>query len=115
MAICNSPWGKIQDTKRIAHGVTYITAENHGGLKVSANRMRVIESRFPTFVPLAGACWLERDCDAAVAMVTFPELWSEEEVSNAVVVMKKIYKGKLVADMNVSCRDAIEIAERTGC
>lgn len=111
MTIRNSPWGKPQHIKELAKGITLVSTASHGGFRLSSSRMKIIEEKFPTFTPWAGACWLEEDCDVAFAVVAFPELWTKEEVVTAVNAMERIYNGEHLEEMKASCQDAIEIME----
>lgn len=114
MTIRTTPWGKPQGQKKIAYGITKVSTSSHGGLRLSAERMKVIEEKFPSLIPAAGACWLEEDEDCSFAVVVFPEFWSPREVAAAVKDMSSIYGGIYFEDMKASCQPAIAIAEAEG-
>jgi len=111
MTVYNSPWGKPDVVNKIAHGITELITPSHGGLKLSSSRMKVIEEKFPTLTPCAGACWLEEHCDYAFAVVTWPENWEPKIVAAAVRSVSQSYKGKHKEEMQKACPEAIAIAK----
>jgi hypothetical protein len=45
--------------------------------------MKAFRSKFPTANLWAGAPWFEEDCDAALVVAAFPDLFSAGAVANA--------------------------------
>lgn len=107
-----SPWGSVQWQQNKAPGIMSVSTAGHGGYRLSSDRMKEIEKRFPTFVPFAGACWLEEDCDWAFAAVTWPNLWSEAEVHGAVKSIMKSYEGRHFEELKRNCPEAMKIYEK---
>lgn len=108
----NTPWGPSQHQETKAPGIISVSTAGHGGYRLSPERMMEIERRFPTFIPFAGACWLEEDCDWAFAAVTWPELWSERTVYFAVETILKSYDGRHASELRENCRVAMKIHQR---
>lgn len=70
-----SPWGPIQFSRTLAPGITRVTTASHGGVHLSPDRVATLQSLFPFFRPWTGEwAWLEEDCDALIAYITFPDL-----------------------------------------
>ncbi len=57
-----SPWGKVQHVKELAHGAYQVDTAGHGGVKLDAARNRKVpsEARMP-------GGWYEEDCKWAIA------------------------------------------------
>lgn len=69
-----TPWGKAQDSKEMAPGITAVFTAGHGGIKLSDERWAQFQKAYPTFRPFAGPRWLEEDCD----MLLIYFLWADE-------------------------------------
>jgi len=80
----HTPWGSSQTQRTIARGLVRVDTASHGGYRVDAARWGEIERMFPAFLSFAGAGWLEEDCDWAMAPLTWPALFTAQEVFNAV-------------------------------
>lgn len=108
----NTPWGPSQQQETKAPGIISVSTAGHGGYRLSPERMMEIERRFPTFIPFAGACWLEEDCDWAFAAVTWPDLWEARQVYYAVKSILQSYDGKHAEEMRKNCPAAMKIHQR---
>jgi len=88
----NTPWGKSDHEKKQAEGITFYGTPSHGGYKVSTERMKAIQAKFPGLGTFAGGNWFEEDCDWAYVVATFPELWDAKTVEIAKETVKQDYK-----------------------
>lgn len=61
-------WGRINNTYRIATGITEVSCEGHGGVKLSPERNRLVH---PDLRRAGG--WYEEDCEYRIVQATFPE------------------------------------------
>lgn len=68
-----TPWGVAQQSETIAAGIVQVSTASHGGINLSLERWRRIRELFPTWRGYAPECWLEEDCDWALAALAFPE------------------------------------------
>jgi hypothetical protein len=76
-----TPWGKSQTLEEIADGIRHVTTSRHGGYWLSANRVREVKRRFPQW---QGGSWYEEDCDWCLVCLSFPEIWTDRDIYNAV-------------------------------
>lgn len=70
-----SPWGAIQHAKQIAEGIDLVSTASHGGFKLDRRR----NAQMPEVFRRKGG-WYEEDCEYALVVLIFPELFSEREV-----------------------------------
>jgi hypothetical protein len=91
-----SPWGRVEDVREFGDGVVFVSTAGHGGFWLSADRHRALQSRhgFKTF---AGGAWYEEDCDAAVVVVAFSDLFDVPTVerATAAVLARPAYYGNV--------------------
>jgi hypothetical protein len=80
----STPWGREQTRREVAEGITFYSTASHGGYHLSPERFAKFREYFPDFGLWAGDPWFEEDCDAALVVVTFPDLFTDEQVYNAV-------------------------------
>ena len=73
-----TPWGNSDHKEKVAPGIIFYGTPSHGGYHLSPKRnARVAE-------PLRRADgWYEEDCDYARVVITFPEFFSAERVTEA--------------------------------
>lgn len=76
----HTPWGSSQTIERVADGIRFISTASHGGYHLSPERWAVLIAEFPAFKPWAGPQWLEEDCDCALVVLTWPELFTDHAV-----------------------------------
>jgi hypothetical protein len=68
-----TPWGKADHATIITEGVGRVDTSGHGGMKLSRSRNAKV-----------AACWrrtggwYEEDCECAIVVLTFPELFDEK-------------------------------------
>lgn len=82
--MASTPWGMAQQVTKLGDQLWSVTTASHGGLRLGLRREEEVKREFPGFIPFAGWPWLEEDCDAGVAMLLWPELFSELSVWCAV-------------------------------
>jgi hypothetical protein len=100
-----TPWG-LSDRAKVAElpggRVLYVTTPSHGGFALRGSALDAAAALWPDFRPWADrlertlreiahagggpdathrVAWLEEDCDAALALVAFPELFGAEQVT----------------------------------
>ena len=63
-----TPWGEADYVTNIADGITSVSTPGHGGVKLSAQRNRVVH---PALRVKGG--WYEEDCEQAIVAFTFPK------------------------------------------
>lgn len=73
-----SPWGAIQHAKQVAEGIELVSTAGHGGFKLDRRR----NAKMPEVFRRPGG-WYEEDCEYALVVLIFPELFSEKEVEAA--------------------------------
>lgn len=81
-----SPWGTVQEATEIADGITWVSTAGHGGVFVSAAKRKEMK---PFMVAEDG--WYEEDCEAAKVIVSFPHLFSKEQVSSGLASFRNWY------------------------
>lgn len=79
-----TPWGPSDSKTKHATGITFYTTAGHGGFKISESRRRSMPVCLRDLVTFVGGNWYEEDCDAAIVIVAFPWLFSDEQVADAV-------------------------------
>lgn len=80
----NTPWGKAQEVKEIADGITRASTASHGGYRISAERHHAMPDVLRAHEPYAGRHWYEEDCDWAVVALAFPDEFKPYDVFQAV-------------------------------
>ena len=78
-----TPWGPALRFYEIAPGIISHVTASHGGFELSEDRWKDLTDAFHV-EPWAGRLWLEEDCDASLAVIRWPHLFSPEEVFCAV-------------------------------
>ncbi len=73
-----TPWGPSQSQRTLGEGVVLVSTAGHGGIHLDADRNRLVH---PAWREANG--WYEEDCDWAIVAVTFPNLFTEEQVLDA--------------------------------
>ena len=82
----NSPWGKIDQSKVVAEGITQVSTAGHGGFKLDRKRNSLI----PVIFRKEGG-WYEEDCEWAIVALFFPNAFSEDSRHIAVKTVKDFY------------------------
>lgn len=78
LGIKTSPWGRIQDIKSFGIGIDFVGTASHGGFKLDSKRNAQVPEPFRN-----KNGWYEEDCEAAFVIMSFPELFSDEQVKSA--------------------------------
>ena len=78
-----SPWGKIQDTKVISDGISFVSTASHGGFKLS----RELNAQIPKCFRKEGG-WYEEDCEYSIVIMFFPEFFKEKDIDIAMNTVK---------------------------
>lgn len=73
-----TPWGAAQTRKTLGDGVTQVTTAGHGGIHLIPDRNRQVHA-----VWRDAAGWYEEDDEWSVVAVTFPNLFTPEQVLEA--------------------------------
>lgn len=73
-----TPWGIADSVTHLAPGIDVIGTPGHGGVKLSRNRNREVD---PAWRAEAG--WYEQDEAVAIAVVSHPDGFAEDEVKAA--------------------------------
>lgn len=79
----NSPWGKVQDVREIAEGISFVSTAGHGGFKLDRQRNALIPKYFRR-----ASGWYEEDCEAAIVMIFFPSHFKASQVAVARATVK---------------------------
>lgn len=61
----SSPWGRIQDSAKLAEGVWKVSTASHGGIWLSPERAGLVPGYVVAASFLGRAEWWEEDCDQA--------------------------------------------------
>jgi hypothetical protein len=86
-----TPWGASQTKQNISRGIILVTTASHGGVHLSPT---VNDQVHPAWRDEHG--WYEEDCEANIAVVTFPDEfkaagWTEEHVTKAAESLRRWY------------------------
>lgn len=94
----NTPWGKSDYQKKYGDGIVFHGTSSHGGFHVSKEQLQVMQApifdetlRNPRFAKQCTRGWFEEDCYANFVVVSFPELFTIEQVREAQAAIKGWY------------------------
>ena len=73
-----SPWGAIQSSKQVAEGIEFVGTASHGGFKLDRSR----NAKMPAVFRRDGGRY-EEDCEVDLVVLSFPELFTAEQVQAA--------------------------------
>ena len=99
----NSPWGQVQHSKEYPQGIAFVETASHGGFYVPAETVAKMPEALRAFVPFAHntsdplnecARWYEEDCDWAIVVLAFPELFQLGTVASAVMHVRNMAQWK---------------------
>lgn len=75
----NTPWGEIQQCKKLDDGIFEISTASHGGFWIAPERRDEIAVDWRRFAAQwshgYGAGWFEEDCAASGVIEAFPSLF----------------------------------------
>lgn len=74
-----TPWGQADTVTHHAEGLDFYTTSGHGGLHLSPHKWGELQACFD-FKSFAGPHWLEEDEDANLAVIRWPEHFSNQWV-----------------------------------
>jgi len=63
-----TPWGKSQQSIKVAPGIMWYSTAGHGGYHLSKKRLEKMPKKFRDFKPFAGEGWFEEDIDWIVVV-----------------------------------------------
>lgn len=92
----NSPWGKVEQKAEIADGVVFVSTARHGGFKLDRKR----NNKVPLVFRNKGG-WYEEDCEWAKVALTFPEMFSAENVNSAHKTAKDYFPDEYEKHFNI--------------
>ena len=80
-----TPWGRAQTVEPLAgiDGIERVYTAGHGGYYLNQERWGELRALLPDFVSFAGDQWLEEDCDWAICVLCWPELFTDADCYNA--------------------------------
>ena len=80
----NTPWGPSDHQTHVAPGIVFHSTPSHGGYHLDAKRNAQVLAKFPGFRTFCGSVgWYEEDCDWAAVALTFPDLFTAENLAHA--------------------------------
>jgi hypothetical protein len=95
----NTPWGKSDYEKNYGQdGIKFYGTPSHGGFWVPAHCRRDMQVpifdeslRNPRFAKQCADGWFEEDCDFNFVIVSFPELFTADEIKASQNAIKAWY------------------------
>jgi hypothetical protein len=81
-----TPWGQAQTVNKLSDHIVQVTTAGHGGIHVSQSRNRQIHQ-----VWRQAKGWYEEDCEWVIVALTFPSLFTAEQVTEAHRVARDYY------------------------
>lgn len=82
-----TPWGPSQSEREHAPGIVFFSTASHGGYRLSAERYADF-CKIPHFANWSP--WLEEDCDACLVYLRWPELATNEQIHDAVIMARTV-------------------------
>jgi hypothetical protein len=74
----STPWGTADYSKKYGTGVMFYGTPSHGGFHLTAKRNALVNAAWRR-----ADGWYEEDCDWAIVALTFPELFTTEDIASA--------------------------------
>ena len=88
--ITTSPWGKVQDQREIADGITKVSTASHGGLLLSPERYAKMPASMKA-TAYSGEGWYEEEADWALVATVFPEAFTVQQQAFAASIMSRYF------------------------
>ncbi len=85
--VVQTPWGPSQSSREFAPGIVFYSTASHGGYELSPARWAEFAS-IPHFAHWSR--WLEEDCDACLVYLRWPELSTNEQLHDAVIMARTV-------------------------
>jgi hypothetical protein len=83
----HTPWGPAQLATTYGEGVMFYSTAGHGGFHLSPERLATMPKPLDAVGTFAGPGWYEEDCDSALVIIAFPDLFSDSELYNAALML----------------------------
>lgn len=83
-----TPWGRAQEiiTYNNKEGIRFISTAGHGGIKLDRKTNPKVHASWRR-----KGGWYEEDCEWAIVALTFPEMFTEEEIESAHTICKNYF------------------------
>lgn len=79
-----SPWGDVHHETEYAPGIVFVDTARHGGFILSKERLAEMPEQYrkrrATYCPLNA---YEEDCEASLVVLSWPDLFTREQVEAA--------------------------------
>lgn len=75
----STPWGRADHCRPIATGIVWYSTPSHGGYYLSPVRRDEMPASLRAISPWAGEGWYEEDCDWAIVVASFPDLFTAKD------------------------------------
>lgn len=101
-----TPWGTADVVELIAPGIEWVCTASHGGYRLSPDRNRQVPTAFRalSFAERGQQGWYEEDSDWCMVALTFPDLFSAEELACALEIYRACVQPKLVEVKSIALR-----------
>ena len=87
-----TPWGLSDDGgTEYAPGVVFYSAPSHGGCMLSPERQAAMPKPLRDAARYAGPGWYEEDCEAALVVIAFPDLFPPDMVERCRASVRSWY------------------------
>lgn len=81
----NTPWGEADSITKHAEGIIEVSTPGHGGIGISGEAAKQLSAQAKAIAIHSGdTWWFEEDCDWAVAVAEFPEVFSDRNKEFAI-------------------------------
>jgi hypothetical protein len=88
----STKWGAADSSKKIAHGIMLYTTPSHGGFRVSPTKLKLM----PVYFQRKDG-WYEEDCEWCMVALSFPTLFTIEQVNGAHETCRNWYPDAYIA------------------
>lgn len=85
-----SPWGRIQDVRKIADGISWISTAGHGGFRLSKTRYE----QMPEYLRACSFTrdqFFEEDCSWCAVVLAFPQFFNADQSLSASMTFRRHY------------------------
>lgn len=89
-----TPWGEPQDIKVHAPGIVEYSTACHGGFWLSPERRAEMPEPYRSTETLEGDSWYEEDCEWSIVVLSFPDLFTQQQRERAHVTWAIEYKSR---------------------
>lgn len=107
-------WGPSQHTEKVAPGICWYSTASHGGYHLSPMRNALVHPAWKSSPYGRREGWYEEDLDYNIVYVTFPGLFTREQVQEAHETLKAWYPDeyRLATGAPVSLEESFVLRER---